>query len=66
MKLEWTRKANTVCCTRNERSGSAWFKTGTWKLRGMRRVFEKRRCFREEEDYITKIFGNKEAKGTIF
>jgi hypothetical protein len=24
---EWANQAYTVCCTRNERSGLAWFKT---------------------------------------
>jgi hypothetical protein len=43
-KLEWAWEANTVCCTRNERSGLAWFKAGIWKLRGMRKVSEKGRC----------------------
>jgi hypothetical protein len=37
MKFEWALEAYTVCCTRNERSGLAWFKTGIWKLRGMRK-----------------------------
>jgi hypothetical protein len=27
-KLEWSRDTFTVCCTRNERSGKAWFKVG--------------------------------------
>jgi hypothetical protein len=44
MKLEWARKEYTVCCTRNERSGLAWFKTGIWKLRWMRKGLEKGRC----------------------
>jgi hypothetical protein len=43
-----------VCCTRSERSGSAWFKTGIWKLRGMRKGSEKGRCplCTEEEDAL--------------
>jgi hypothetical protein len=36
-KVEWGREEYTVCCTRNGRSGLAWFKTGIWKLRGMRK-----------------------------
>jgi hypothetical protein len=44
MKLECDRKGYTVCCTRNERNGLAWFKTGIWKSRGMRRGSEKERC----------------------
>jgi hypothetical protein len=43
MKFEWSREVHTFCGTRNERSGSAWFKTGIWKLRGMRRVYEEGR-----------------------
>jgi hypothetical protein len=34
MKQEWAREEYIACCTRNERSGLAWFKTGIWKLRG--------------------------------
>jgi hypothetical protein len=44
MKQEWAREEYIVCCTRNERSGLAWFKTGIWKLRGMRKGFEKGIC----------------------
>jgi hypothetical protein len=44
MKQEWAReKYISCCCTRTERSGLAWFKTGIWKLRGMRKGFEKGR-----------------------
>jgi hypothetical protein len=44
----------SVCCIRNERSGLAWFRTGIWKLRGMRKGFEKGRCplCSEDEDAI--------------
>jgi hypothetical protein len=28
MKQEWAREEYIVCCTRNEKSGLAWFKTG--------------------------------------
>jgi hypothetical protein len=44
MKQEWAREEYVVCCTRNERSALAWFKTGIWKLRGMRKGSEKGRC----------------------
>jgi hypothetical protein len=44
MKCEWARKAYTVCCTRDERSSLAWFKTSIWKLREMRKESEKGRC----------------------
>jgi hypothetical protein len=43
MKFQWAREADTGCCTRNVRSGLAWFKTGIWKQRGMRKGSEKRR-----------------------
>jgi hypothetical protein len=54
MKQDWAREEYIVCCTRNERSGLAWFKTGIWKLRGMRKGFERRRCSlcSEDEDAI--------------
>jgi hypothetical protein len=34
--------------------GLAWFKNGIWKLRGLRRGFEKERCLlcREEDDAV--------------
>jgi hypothetical protein len=41
MKQELAREEYTVCCTRNERSGLAWFKAGIWKLRGMRKDLRK-------------------------
>jgi hypothetical protein len=44
MKQEWAREEYIGCCTRNGRSGLAWFKTGIWKLRGIRKGFEKGRC----------------------
>jgi hypothetical protein len=43
MKQEWAREEHTGCCTRKERSGLTWFKTGIWKLRGMKGS-EKGRC----------------------
>jgi hypothetical protein len=54
MKQEWAREEYILCCTRYERSGLAWFKTGIWKLRGMRKGSEKGRCplCSEEEDSI--------------
>jgi hypothetical protein len=41
MKKEWAREEYIVCCIRNERSGLVWFKTGIWKLRGMRKDLRK-------------------------
>jgi hypothetical protein len=54
MKQEWAREQYISCRTRAERSGLAWFKTGIWKLRGMRKGFEKGRCplCSEEEDPV--------------
>jgi hypothetical protein len=54
MKQEWAREEHICCCTRNEISGLAWFKTGIWKLRHMRKGFEKGRCplCSEDEDAI--------------
>jgi hypothetical protein len=44
MKPEWVSEAHTIFCTRNERSGFAQFKADTWKMRGMRKDFEKGIC----------------------
>jgi hypothetical protein len=54
IKQEWVREEYIVCCTRNERSGLAWFKTGIWKLRGTRKGFAKGRypLCSEDEDAI--------------
>jgi hypothetical protein len=54
MKQEWAREKYISCSSRTERSGLACFKTGIWKLRGMRKGFEKGRCplCSEEEDPV--------------
>jgi hypothetical protein len=54
MKQEWAREEYIVCCTRNKRSGLAWFRNGIQKLRGMRKGFEKGRCpiCSEDEDAV--------------
>jgi hypothetical protein len=54
MKQEWAREEYIVCCTRNERSGLAWFKTGICKMRGIRKGFDKGRCpvCSENEDTV--------------
>jgi hypothetical protein len=44
MQLEVGCEEYTVCCIRNERSGLAWFKTGIWKMREMRKGYENGRC----------------------
>jgi hypothetical protein len=59
VNFEWVREAYTVCCTRNEGTGFAWLKI--WKLRGLRKGFEKGRCY----EYIIKMFGNEGVEGTI-
>jgi hypothetical protein len=41
MELEWAAEEYTVYCTRNERSRLARFKTGIWKVRGMRKNLRK-------------------------
>jgi hypothetical protein len=54
MKQEWATEQYISCCSKTERSGLAWFKTGIWKLKGMRKGSEKGRCplCSEEEDPI--------------
>jgi hypothetical protein len=54
MKQEWAREEYIVCFTRNERSGLAWYKTGIWKMRGMKNRSEKGRCplCSEDEEVI--------------
>jgi hypothetical protein len=54
MKLECAKEEYTVCCIRNDRSGSAWVITGIWKLRGMNEGFEEGRCpqDRKNEDAL--------------
>jgi hypothetical protein len=44
MKLLWAREDYVMCCSRNDRRGIAWFRAGTWKLRGMRKGSEIGRC----------------------
>jgi hypothetical protein len=54
MKCEWAKEAYTVFCTRNERNGTAWFKTGIWMPRRIRKESEKGTCplCSEDEDVI--------------
>jgi hypothetical protein len=54
MKQEWAREKYISCCSRTKRSSLAWFKTGIWKLGGMRKGSEKGKCplCTEEEDPI--------------
>jgi hypothetical protein len=44
MKYEWGKVSYIDKCTRKERMGIIWLKAGIWKLRGIRRGFERRRC----------------------
>jgi heterodisulfide reductase subunit B len=67
MKLEWATESYTVCCTRNERSQLAWFKTGTWKQRGNRKESKKGKYHlcREEKDAIHILLKCSEMKKWI-
>jgi hypothetical protein len=44
MKHEWGKESYIDKCKRNERMGIIWLKAGIWKLRGIRRGFERGRC----------------------
>jgi hypothetical protein len=44
MKYEWGKESHSDKCTRKERMGIIWLKTGIWKLRGIGRGFERGRC----------------------
>jgi hypothetical protein len=44
MKYKWGKESYIDKCTRKKRMGIIWLKPGIWKLRGIRRGFEKRRC----------------------
>jgi hypothetical protein len=43
MKL-WDREDCVMCGSRNDRMGIAWFRAGIWKLRGIMKGLEIRRC----------------------
>jgi hypothetical protein len=50
MKYEWGKESYIDKCTRKERMGITWLRVGIWKLRGIRRGFERGRwplCPRE-------------------
>jgi hypothetical protein len=40
MKLLWDREDYVMYGSRNDRRGIAWFRAGTWKLRGTRKGLE--------------------------
>jgi hypothetical protein len=44
MKQKWGREEHIELCSRNERNGLTWIKAGVWKLRGIRRGWEKGTC----------------------
>jgi hypothetical protein len=44
MKHKWGKESYIDECTRKERMGIIWLKAGIWKLRGIRRGFERGRC----------------------
>jgi hypothetical protein len=39
IKLLLDRKYYVMCGSRNDKRETAWFRTGIWKLRGMRKSF---------------------------
>jgi hypothetical protein len=51
MKFEWTRETHSLQYKKWQK-WLAWFKTGTWKLKGTKKGFENERCplCRQEED----------------
>jgi hypothetical protein len=52
IKYEWGKESYIDKCTRKERMGIIWLKAGIWKLREIRRGFEKGRyplCLWEED-----------------
>jgi hypothetical protein len=44
MKHKWGKECYIEKCTRKERMGIIRWKAGIWKLRGIRRGFERARC----------------------
>jgi hypothetical protein len=44
MNYEWGKESCIDKCTRKERMGIIWLKAGIWKLRGIRRGFERGTC----------------------
>jgi hypothetical protein len=64
MKLLWAREEYVLCSSRNKRRGIAWFRAGTWKLRGMRKGLKIGRCslFNGEEDTVDILLKCPETK----
>jgi hypothetical protein len=44
MDFTWGEKLYVECCVRKERNGVAWLVAGVWKLKGIRKNRDKRRC----------------------
>jgi hypothetical protein len=44
MKQEWGKESYIDERTRKERMGTIWLKAGIWKLRGIRREYDRGRC----------------------
>jgi hypothetical protein len=44
MKYEWGKESYSDKCRGKERMGIIWLTAGIWKLRGVRRGFERGRC----------------------
>jgi hypothetical protein len=44
MNLSWGKRLDTECCSRKERSGTAWLPAGLWQLKGVTRNTDKGRC----------------------
>lgn len=44
IKNKWQLEDYITVCTRKEKCGIAWWKLGIWKLRGMRKNYERDKC----------------------
>jgi hypothetical protein len=44
IKHEWDKEIYIGKCTRKDRIGIIWLKAGIWKLRGIKRGFQRGRC----------------------
>jgi hypothetical protein len=62
----WRKEAKVNCCYGNERIGIEWWRVGIWKMRGIRKGFEKGRCpLCYEEADVTNISENNEVERRI-
>jgi hypothetical protein len=64
LNFSWGKKLYIECCSRKERSGTAWLIVGIWQLKGVRRNADKERCplCLEEEDEKHILLECKETK----